>query len=689
MQNKYKSRSWIINSLERDQVQSLYSQAYAANMAMIAAVVLVFLAFVYKGELSYISWFLVIFLIVVGFRFVLVNLFRKTKNSDSYLKFANYYVIASLFLGLLWAFLSLAYSDSNNHDLRDFLTIVNLGLITAAVGSLAIWMRAYLAFSLPQITGLVVVNVLNDDMFVVFAIIVFYMFMLSIAKKANEKFKEGRLLIQENIKLIDKMDVEIESRKQAQVNLEKSQEVLEDLVRERTSELLDTNVDLKEQIEKRRDVEKELENLAYYDVLTGLPNRTYLIEKLRASVIKAKRNETLFGVLFLDLDRFKIINDSLGHSIGDELIQQVAVRIKNTLRESDLVARNGGDEFVIIIEDMNDVREAFFVAEKIINCNKAPFEIREHNVHIGASVGISIYPIDGEDALDLLKMSDTAMYYAKESGSNNFEFYSGEMSNRIKGRLELEGALREAVKNKEFNMVYQPQVDVSSKKTSGFEALIRWNSERYGFVSPADFVPVLEETGLIYAVGDWIVEEVIAFIKSGSSKGVKVSINLSALQCGVAKYSEKIKKYILEAQVDPALIEFEITETVLINDFSKTEEFLTGISELGCTIALDDFGTGYTSFGYLAKLPIDIIKIDRSLITNIDQDESLQNIVKAIVSMCQSLGIENVIEGVETEQELEMIRQLKAKIIQGYYFSKPLNVSEIDAWFEKDIIVKD
>lgn len=656
---------------------------------MIAAAFLVFLAFVYKGELHYISWFLAVFLIVVGARFVLVNLFKKAKNSDNYLKFANYYVITSLFLGLLWAFLSLVYSDSNNHDLRGFLVIVNLALITAAVASLSVWMRAYVAFSLPQVSGIVIVNLLNDDVFLVLAIIVFYVFMLSMAKKSNLKFIEGRLLLQENIKLIDKMDIEIENRKLAQANLEKSHEILEELVQERTSELLETNSDLNEQIEKRCEIEKELENLAFYDVLTGLPNRTLLIERLRAAVVKAKRNETLFGVLFVDLDRFKIINDSLGHSIGDILIRKVAERLKGALRESDLVARNGGDEFVVIIEDMNDVREAFVVAEKIINCNRALFEIKGHNVHIGASVGISIYPIDGEDALDLLKMSDTAMYYAKESGSNNFEFYSSEMSNRIQGRLELEGALREAIKNKEFNMVYQPQVDASSKKTSGFEALIRWDSERYGFVSPVDFIPVLEETGLIYTVGDWVLEEVIGFIKSGKSKGVKVSINLSVLQLSVTKFSEKIKKYISDAQVDPGLIEFEITESVLINDFSKTEAFLTGISQLGCTIALDDFGTGYTSFGYLAKLPIDVIKIDRSLVTNIDQDESLQNIVKAIVSMCQSLGIENVIEGVETEQELAMIRQLKAKIIQGYYFSKPLNISEVDDWFVKNITMKD
>lgn len=648
---------------------------------MLSAAVFVVVAFFSATELRYIGWFVGFFLIFSSTRVLLVHLFKKRSSTDYYFRFAQYYTLACFFLGLVWGGLSLSHFDLNNNELRTFLTIVNLGLITAAVGSLSVWMKAYLAFSVPQVVSLMAVNVINNNVLLAVAIFVFFWFMLLVAKNSNQKFKEGRLLIQENIKLIDKMDVEIQSRKLAQFNLEKSQEVLEDLVKERTGELLEKNLDLKEQIDKRCEVEKDLEHLAYYDVLTGLPNRTLLIERLKEAVAKAKRKKSLFSVLFVDLDRFKTINDSLGHSIGDQLIKQVAIRIKSALRESDIVARNGGDEFVIIIEDMNDVREAFIVAEKVIKCISKLFEIGGHNVHIGTSVGISIYPLDGEDALDLLKMSDTAMYCAKEIGSNNFEFYSSEMSNRIKSRLELENELRDAVKNKDFHMVYQPQVDIINNKTFGFEALIRWKSERFGHVSPVEFVPVLEETGMIYSVGEWIIEDVVAFIKSGKAKDTKVSINLSALQCGVTKYSEKIKSYIAAAQIDPALIEFEITESVLINDFSKTEAFLTSINQLGCTIALDDFGTGYTSFSYLAKLPIDVIKIDRSLISGIDKQRSLQDIVKAIVTMCQSLGIENVFEGVETEEELHVVRQLNAKIIQGYYFSKPLGVTEIGNWF--------
>lgn len=245
----------------------------------------------------------------------------------------------------------------------------------------------------------------------------------------------------------------------------------------------------------------------------------------------------------------------------------------------------------------------------------------------------------------------------------------------------METALRSGLANDEFYLVYQPQVDANTKQTTGLEALLRWKSKTLGQVSPGQFISVLEETGLIYEVGEWIILQVIDFVKSGQSHNVKVSINLSALQCGVNRFSETVKGYIQEAGIDPALIEFEITESILINDFSKTERFLKNISQLGCTIALDDFGTGYTSFGYLTKLPIDIIKIDRSLISNIDQQQNLQDIVRAIVTMSQSLGIENIFEGVETEEELTMVRELNGHIIQGYLFSQPLEVPKLLDWF--------
>ena len=620
-------------------------------------------------------------LVSIGVRILLTYYLNKNVGVDLE-KFANYYVIASFFLGLDFSFFTLVHYDLDDSDLRIFMTIINFGLITAAIATLSVWMKAYLAFSLPQIFSLFGVYILNDNISIALATIIFSVVMLKVAKSFNVKFKEGRLLIDENIKLISEMKKEIQTRKKAQFDLEEHQKKLEEMVKERTSKLEEINFNLNNQIDIRHIVEKELEYLAYYDELTGLPNRTLFIEDAKKALHQAKRNKSLLSILFIDLDRFKNINDSHGHNVGDKLLKKVAERLRLTLRDSDTIARNGGDEFSILIENMRDISEPFVVANKIISSMNQKFEIDGHNVHIGASVGIATYPLDADDALELLKMADTAMYEAKKIGRNNFQFYSSAMSNQITDRLQLESALHAALEKNEFFLDYQPQVNAATKETTGFEALIRWNSPEFGFISPAKFVPVLEETGLIYSVGEWVISEVLNFIKSGKSNNKKVSINLSALQCGVVNYSNKIKELIDDSGVEPSLVGFEVTETLLISDFNKTEMFLSDISKLGCTIALDDFGTGYTSFGYLTKLPIDIIKIDRSLITGIHTNQNLQDIVRAIVTMSDSLNIENVFEGIETKQELDMVRQIHNEaIIQGFYFSKPLEVEGVVEWF--------
>ena len=671
-----------INTLKRSQLVALFSQAYTANIAILVVGLLVWTAFTYAEHLEHFDWFVSLLFLTVFGRLLLA--FYVNKYDEKYLyKFANYYVFGSFILGLDFSVLTYVYFDLQNIELRTFLTIVNLGLITAAISTLAVWMRAYVAFTLPQLIALFSVFIANDSPYVAISTVLFSIFMIAVARNFNIKFKEGHALINENIKLMSNMEKEIHIRKKAQTKLEKYQEELEVVVSDRTSALEKINENLNEQINKRRMVEKELEYLAYYDELTDMPNRSLFIETLKKALYQAKRNESLLAVIFVDLDRFKKINDSHGHFIGDSLLKEVSKRLKDTLRDSDTVARNGGDEFVIVIENMKDVREPFVVANKIIEVINKKFEIGGHDIHIGSSIGISLYPLDGDEPLDLIKMSDTAMYEAKKIGSNNFQFYSSAMSNQIKNRLKLENALRVALSNNEFFLVYQPQVNIHTQETSGFEALIRWNSPEFGIVSPIKFIPILEETGLIYSVGEWIILEVLNFIKSGKSNNTKVSINLSALQCGVSNYSTQIKKFIDDTGVDPSLVEFEITETLLIDDFSQVEMFLTDISILGCTIALDDFGTGYTSFEYLTKLPIDVIKIDRSLITNIHKNKNLQNIVKAIVTMSEGLGIENVIEGVETADELDMVSQLNVDVVQGYFYSRPLEVAEVHAWFKE------
>ena len=673
-----------MDALNLNKLKTLFSMAYNANIATLIVGMCTILVFYFANQTKHLNWFFSVLLISIIIRLYLTQ--RASRAEDKELqRIAYYYVIAGFFIGIDFALLNVMYFDLQNNDLRIFLTVLSFGIITAAIGSLAIWMTAYLTFVLPQIISLIALYYLNESSSISLIIVIFAGFIISIAKKFNDKFVKEQLLILENVDLISKMETEITNRKSIQAELEKQQQELENTVRDRTTKLVSINDDLKQQINLRTTAEKELEIIAYYDDLTGLPNRSLFQETLKKTLSQAKRNKSLLSVLFVDLDRFKNINDSYGHLIGDKLLKCVSERLKETLRDSDYISRNSSDEFCVLIEDMQDMREPFVVAKKITKAINKRFEIDELSIHLGVCIGISAYPLDANESLDLLEMADTAMYEAKKIGTNNFQFYSSAMSDRISDRLRFENALRDALSQNEFFLVYQPQVDIRTNETIGFEALLRWDSKEFGFVSPIDFIPILEESGLIYSVGDWIIIEVLKFIKSGKSNNAKVSINLSALQCSSKNFSTKIKEFIEESCVDPSLVEFEITESLLIDDFDKTEIFLSEISKLGCTIALDDFGTGYTSFGYLAKLPIDVIKIDKSFVTDIHIDKNLENIVYAIVTMSNGLGLKNVFEGVETYEELEIIKSMNGSVIQGFYFSKPLLLSDIDDWFDKKL----
>ena len=484
--------------------------------------------------------------------------------------------------------------------------------------------------------------------------------------------------------MVNDLSSEINIREEVQFELERSKQNLEKEVHSRTKELVDTNRNLESVILKKEAAEKDLQYLAYHDELTGLPNKNLLIDRISQSIKISARDNQQMAILFLDLDRFKTINDSLGHIIGDLLLQEVASRIHQTLRKHDTVSRNGGDEFVVVLEKLKSYNEAISVGKKVIESLTAPFNIHSHGIHIGASIGISVYPSDGDTPSILLRNADTAMYRAKQVGGNQLQFYDASMSNQLRDRLELESELHGALENNEFYMVYQPQVSAKTGITTGVESLMRWNNPKHGEISPDRFIPLLEETGLIYSVGRWVITEVIKLVQLLDNDDVTFSINLSALQCSNHGLLDFVELEIENANVVPGNIEFEITESLLINDFDKTKLFLDRLHTLGCTIALDDFGTGYTSMNYISRLPIDVIKIDKTLIRNIEQNNNLKSIVSAIVTMSNSLGMVNVFEGIESKSELLEIQKLNGDIIQGYYYSKPLNEVSLKAWLNND-----
>jgi diguanylate cyclase (GGDEF)-like protein len=522
----------------------------------------------------------------------------------------------------------------------------------------------------------------SHNLYMVFAYLIFTAVMILTSLEVNRSHRKEIQLKLNNRRLIKDLNTEIEAREKVQSELEHGKHELEKKVLERTRDLVDINADLERVIDKKEQAEQTLQYLAYNDELTGLPNRNTLVDRVGQSIKKSSRENHKMAILFLDLDRFKNVNDSLGHAVGDDLLQEVASRLHTTLRNNDTISRNGGDEFVVVMEELNDTNEVIHVAKKIIKCLTDTFSIQSHNIHLGVSVGISIYPTDGEAPLKLLRNADTAMYRAKKAGGNQFQFYDESMSRQLRYRLELEHKLHDALANNEFSLLYQPQISCLTGVTTGFEALLRWKNKEYGEIHPNQFIPVLEETGLIYSVGEWVVSQVVDFISKNRIKDATFSINLSALQCNDLEFVKYVKYILDSSDVDPSQIEFEITESLLIKDFDKTKLLLDEMHSIGCTIALDDFGTGYTSMNYLARLPIDIIKVDKALVQDIDVNNNLRSIVIAIVTMSEGLGIRNIFEGVETMAELAIIKKMGGEIIQGFLFSKPLCADDAVKWLD-------
>ncbi len=432
--------------------------------------------------------------------------------------------------------------------------------------------------------------------------------------------------------------------------------------------------------------EEELSYLAHHDILTGLPNRVLLHDRIDHSIVMAHRAKRKLALMFLDLNRFKAVNDRLGHAVGDKLLKQVAQRLNALLREGDTVCRNGGDEFIILMESISHDEDIAILAQKIVKDISTTFLIETQEVNIGVSIGISIYPDNGNTHTELIKNADTAMYRAKEENTVSYEFYTHSMSVSMMERVKMEAALHQALAKNEFYLVYQPKVDIQKGQTIGFEALLRWDNSEFGFVSPAKFIPILESSSLINEVGHWIIHDVVEKIKHNTFQDLMISINLSPVQFRSADFIQKIRTEFKNSQISPSQVEFEVTESLMIDNFNQSQEKLRELRSLGCSVALDDFGTGYSSLSYLTQLPIDVLKVDRSFIINIHKHAQQQAMLQSIMYMTKKLHISTVIEGVEIEDELQVIQQLGGAIIQGYYFSKPLKEFELTAWLIKPIV---
>jgi diguanylate cyclase (GGDEF)-like protein len=431
-------------------------------------------------------------------------------------------------------------------------------------------------------------------------------------------------------------------------------------------------------ITERKMAEQRVAHMAHHDALTGLPNRVLLRDRIQQAIAQAHRAGTQLAVLFLDLDRFKTINDSLGHQLGDRLLQSVASRILVCVREGDTVSRVGGDEFVIVIPGIESAVDASSVASKILEVLASAFHLQGNDLHVAASIGISLYPSDGADAETLMRNADTAMYHAKDTGRANYQFFTQHMNVAAQQRLQLENSLRRALENHEFQLHYQPLYDLRDRSITGFEALLRWYPPGGAvMVPPGEFIGAAEESGLIVAIGEWVLREAVKQARTWQSPGrpIAVSVNVSANQLSRSNFVDRVRRLLQETGIDPTLIELEVTESVIIEGGGEAQEALHQLAALGVGIAIDDFGTGYSGLAYLKRLPIDTVKIDQSFVRDLTVDPEDAAIVTAIVAMARSLGVDVIAEGVETEEQLEELKRLGCHRAQGYLLARPMTAS--------------
>jgi diguanylate cyclase (GGDEF)-like protein len=470
-------------------------------------------------------------------------------------------------------------------------------------------------------------------------------------------------------------------RDAAERALRRAQHTLEHRVEARTIELARANAGLQAEIGERRLADQRVVHMAHHDALTGLPNRTLLADRVGQAIARAHRRGGKLAVLFLDLDRFKNVNDSLGHAIGDLLLTAVATRIQTCLREEDTAARLGGDEFIISLPDVADAAEAASVAGRILAELARPFAIGEHQLHADGSIGIALYPRDGVTAETLLRNADTAMYHAKESGRANYQFFNTQMTERVSHRLSMETELRRALERGEFVLHYQPLVNLPAARIEGAEALLRWPQSDRRVLPPAEFIPVAEETGLIIPLGEWVLLEACAQAQAwqARSPGLRIAVNLSARQFRQKDLIGMIERVLGETGLAPGLLELELTESMLMHHVEETVTILQRLNEMGVRLAIDDFGTGYSSLSYLKRFPLHTLKVDRSFVRDISTDPDDAAIVTAIVAMARSLGLNVIAEGVETEEQAAFLSSLACQQAQGFHFGHPMAAVEFAA----------
>ena len=438
-------------------------------------------------------------------------------------------------------------------------------------------------------------------------------------------------------------------------------------------------------ITRRKAAERRIEHLAHHDFLTDLPNRSLLRDRLDVALAQARRHGQLVAALFIDLDRLKVVNDTLGHAAGDQMLREAAARLASCTREGDTVARLGGDEFMVVLPNLSDARGAAAAAQKIRESLAHPTDLTGQEVCISASIGVSLFPADAADAEALIRNADAAMYSAKRHGGDNYQFYTADLNVQVQERLAIEQGLRIAEQRNELYLLYQPKIDLRSGRIIGVEALLRWQHPSLGLISPERFIPIAEETGLIIPIGEWVLRTACKQIRAWRDRGIElpVAVNLSACQFRQRNLAQTIHRILSETGVPPQWLEIEITESDVMENAESAIATLDELKARGVSISVDDFGTGYSSLSYLKRFPLDVLKIDRSFVRDIAVDSDDAAIVEAIIALARSLEIKVVAEGVETEDQMAFLNRSGCDFAQGYLFSPPVDAEQIAVLLER------
>jgi diguanylate cyclase (GGDEF)-like protein len=601
------------------------------------------------------------------------------------------YIATSLLTGAAWGMLIFYLTPDANPVMISMMYIILAAVMAGSMTVLTVVFSAFMVYVTPIFLSIFMLSISMPEkqfLYISVASVLYYVFIISAGRLVHKRFKQSVILHIENNDLISKLHDQIIQKQLAQQELIDYQQQLEETVELRTRELSEANETLVDEINERRRIEANLKHMAHHDALTNLPNRLLLDARLNHAIEGAKRNNRHVAVIFIDLDHFKNINDSLGHDVGDQLLIAISNRLLNCIREGDTVARLGGDEFIIIIEQVHDIGDLDVLLKKIMKVTSQTVSINDHDLSTSASIGISIYPDDGSNAEQLMRNADAAMYHVKENGRHKYHFYTRDLTTAAYDQIILETDLKRALNGKQILVYYQPQISLKTGKVVAAEALVRWNHPDLGILSPAQFLPTAEKTGLMTKIGEYVLTTACKQIVKWKQQGLPietVAVNIAGDQIHHGSLVERVRLTLQRTNCDTSWLELEITEDFIIKKTKKAIATLQQLRDLGISLAIDDFGTGYSSLSYLKQLPINKLKIDRSFVSDINSDKEDATLVKAIIAMGKSLNLELIAEGVELDSHEAFLSAYGCEYAQGFYYSKPLPADGIEKLYrDKD-----